>query len=309
MDNRLTLGKVHIVEWLNPEDGPTGEKLLKDLQPLGRGSNPRVEVDFHRIETAGELLGLLLAFTEEYRSERRTPLLHLETHGNHGGIGARGQCVAWRDLADVLAPLNHITGVNLVVILAACWGFHGVQMLRPSYGPAPFRGLIAPNRELGEAEVLDACLTFYRTIFARLNADEAITAMNGAVDPQHETFWHISAETAFMLAFQDYMEGDGSPEGATVRADEFATRRAARIAVERCVPVPPKEVEQWRLDARAFLENHDLRFAMERRKFFYIEEFPENDARFEFTLDDCRRATETERQLVTAGDPGRNSPG
>jgi hypothetical protein len=29
---------------------------------------------------------------------------------------------------------------------------------------------------------------------------------------------------------------------------------------------------------------------------FYIDEFPENDKRFEFTLEDCRRVTETERQ-------------
>ena len=72
MDNRLTLGKVHIVEWLNPGDDDTGRKLFADLRPLGLAANPQVEVDFHEIATAGELLGLLLFFTEEYRRERRT---------------------------------------------------------------------------------------------------------------------------------------------------------------------------------------------------------------------------------------------
>jgi hypothetical protein len=38
--------------------------------------------------------------------------------------------------------------MNLVVNLAACWGFHGTTMLRPNLGPAPFRGLIGPNRKV-----------------------------------------------------------------------------------------------------------------------------------------------------------------
>lgn len=109
MDNRLTLGKVHIVEWLNPGDDRTGWKLFNDLQPLGIKSDPQVEVDFHRIETAGELLGLLQAFTEDYRGGRGTPLLHLETHGEQDGIGARGQELSGRDLAEALAPLNRLT--------------------------------------------------------------------------------------------------------------------------------------------------------------------------------------------------------
>ena len=294
MDNRLTLGKVHIVEWLNQGDDRTGWKLFDDLQPLGVKSDPRVEVDFYRIETVDELLGLLLVFTEEYRRERRTPLLHLETHGEQDGIGARGQELAWRDLAEMLAPLNRLTGVNLVIILAACWGVHGVQMLRPKFGPAAFRGLIAPQRKLYEKEVLKGCLAFYRTVFSRMNGNDALKAMNDAVDPMRETFWHVSAETAFMLAFQNYLAGDGSPEGADLLADDFATRREARIAAKCGFPVPPEDVEQWRHAARTFLMNHDARFEMERRKFFYIDEYPENDARFDFALADCRSQTQPE---------------
>ena len=240
MDNRLTLGKVHIVEWLNQGDDRTGWKLFDDLQPLGIKSDPRVEVDFHRIETAGELLGLLLEFTEEYRRERRTPLLHLETHGERDGIGAREQELAWRDLAETLAPLNRLTGVNLVIILAACWGFYGVQMLRPNFGPAAFRGLIAPHRKLDEKEVLKGCLAFYRTVFSRMNGDDALKTMNDAIDPMRETFWHVSAETAFMLAFQNYLAGDGSPEGAELLADGFATFQ--QLPEEPCgrPPIAPR---------------------------------------------------------------------
>jgi hypothetical protein len=35
---------------------------------------------------------------------------------------------------------------------------------------------------------------------------------------------------------------------------------------------------------RNFLLNHEARFELEWRKFFYIDEFPENAERFDFTI-------------------------
>lgn len=291
MDNRLVLGRVHIVEWLNSGDDDTGRKLFDELQQIGSASEPKVEVDFHRINTAGELLGLLLMFTEQYRAERRTPILHLETHGNEDGIGAGGQEVSWRDLAEALVPLNRLTGLNLVVILAACRGFYGTSMLRPNFGPAPFRGLIGPHRKLSESEVLKGCLAFYRTVLEQRDGDAALKAMNDAISTSDgETFWNVSAELAFQLAFRSYLRGEGSPKGADARADAFATRRAARIETQRGSPVAAEEIAEWRERVRNFLLNHEARFDLEWRKFFYIDEFPENAERFDFTLEDCSPA-------------------
>jgi hypothetical protein len=61
MDNRLVLGRVHILEWLNPGDDDTGRKLFEELQPMGAAFDPKVQVDFHRVDTARELL----VFTEQ----------------------------------------------------------------------------------------------------------------------------------------------------------------------------------------------------------------------------------------------------
>lgn len=291
MDNRLVLGRVHIVEWLDPGDDDTGRKLFEQLRPLGAAFDPKVDVEFHRIATAGELLGLLLVFRHQYLADQRTPLLHLETHGNQNGLGARDQEVSWRELAESLVPLNRATQLNLVLNLAACWGLYGAAMLRPNFGPAPFRGLIGPNRKVYETEVLKACLAFYQTVLEKRDGDAALKAMNSAVSITEETFWSVSAELAFKLAFQDYMlRGEGSPDGAAARADAFATRRAARVGALRGAAVPAEEVAEWRERVRAFLLNHDARFDVEWRKFFYVDEFSENATRFDFTIEDCRPA-------------------
>ena len=134
MDNRLVLGKVHIVEWLNDQDRKTGREIFDEIEPLGKASDPPVEAAYHPIATAGQLLGLLHALEEEYQRERGTPLLHLETHGAKEGIEARGETVSWGALAAALVPLNRLTGLNLVVLLAACEGFYGTAMLRPILG-------------------------------------------------------------------------------------------------------------------------------------------------------------------------------
>lgn len=59
---------------------------------------------------------------------------------------------------------------------------------------------------------------------------------------------------------------------------------------QRGAAVPAEEIAEWRERTRAFLLNHEARFDLEWRKFFYIDEFPENAKRFDFTLDDCRPA-------------------
>ena len=42
--------------------------------------------------------------------------------------------------------------------------------------------------------MVDSCTAFYRTVFGRSNGDEALKAMNDAIDSAKETFWTISAE-------------------------------------------------------------------------------------------------------------------
>ena len=51
MDNRLTLGVVHIVEWLRSGDIKTGRDLFDELEPLGIASRLEVPVTFSRAAT------------------------------------------------------------------------------------------------------------------------------------------------------------------------------------------------------------------------------------------------------------------
>jgi hypothetical protein len=233
MDNRLTLGVVHVVEWLGDSDAKTGRELFDDLEPLGIASKPEVVVvRFWNVRTRDEFLALFDGFETEFKETGRIPLLDIETHGSPDGIGASDQeYVLWPDLMERLIPLNHMTRPNLVVILGACKGFWGLQMLQPGRGASAFRGLIGPRVDLTAGHLRAACMAFYRTRFEKMDGDAALKAMNDAVDSANETFWTVSAEFAFKIVFRGYVEKHHTPDEieariARIEAKALAQRRA-----------------------------------------------------------------------------------
>jgi len=289
MDNKLTLGTVHIVEWLRPGDARTGWELFDELEPLGIASRPEVQVKFWRAVTRDDFLNLLRTFEDEFRASARTPLLHIETHGNVDGIGvSHDEGINWPDLMEVLVAFNRLTRLNLVVILAACEGFWGVQMLQLDRRAAAFRGLIGPNRAVRTREMSDGCMAFYRTLFGQLNGDTALKAVNDAVNPAEKTFWIISAETAFKTVYQGYLDKQCTPEAIEKRVETIVANIGARLRAEGRPARFNWEIERNRETARKHLSDHRARFEEMRREFFFIDLYPENAERFDFTFEDCQ---------------------
>ncbi len=289
MDNILTLGTVHVVEWLRPGDVRTGWDLFGELEPLGIASKPEVQTRFWRAVTREGFTKLLQTFENEFRATGRIPLLHVETHGNSDGIGVSAdEGIRWPDFMEALISFNRLTRLNLVVVLAACEGFWGVQMLQPDRRAAAFRGLIGPNRRVDYDELSRGCMAFYRTVFGQLNGDAALKAMNGAVDPAKDTFWSISAETAFKIVYQSYLENQCTPEAFENRVATILENIGERRRAEGHVGRFKWEIARDREVARTYLGDHRARFEEMRREFFFIDLYPENGERFDVTMEDCR---------------------
>ena len=287
MDNRLTLGIVHVVEWLRPGDAKTGWELFGELEPIGIASKPEVPVKFWRVSMRQEFVDLLPQFEQIFRDTGRIPVLHIETHGDANGIGiSAAERIDWPDLMELFIPFNRLTRLNLVVILAACEGFWGVQMLQPARNAAAFRGLLGPNRKVSARELSDACLAFYRTALRQLNGDSAIKAMNDAVDTTKETFWTISPETAFKVVFKNFIETQCTPQAIEERLNRIEVNGLAQRRAAGLPDMFAKDIERARKLAREKLCDHRGRFEEMRREFFYINLYPENDQRFDIKFED-----------------------
>ena len=100
--------------------------------------------DFYRIDTTRELLGLLSAFTDQYRADKLTPLLHLETHGNEDGIGtdAETEKSAPVEFSSTLMVLSLLLPMLLTVTKS---GASSPSRSMAGRAPSPLPSLSAPS--------------------------------------------------------------------------------------------------------------------------------------------------------------------
>jgi hypothetical protein len=288
MDAALRLGKVHIIEWLRPGDRRTGRELFDELEPMGIVSQPNVLVGFRSVSTRLEFIALLREIEQDFRRTRRVPFLHIETHGNDDGIGiSQAEGLTFFELMTELIPLNQLTGLRLVVILAACEGIWGVKMLQPTERAA-FLALIGPNRRMSPDELARGMQSFYRSIFRDRNGNAAIRAMNDAVDPTKTTFGVFNAEGTFKMVYEEFLNRLGSEEAIARRAAAINAKLGARIKQERGVARWSREIAATDAFLRRQLSDHDRWFEHYRRRYFFIDLYPENDERFPITIKDSR---------------------
>ena len=152
---------VWIVEWLAAEDRQTGRELHDWMKQRRQGWSV-----YFSCGSKQEVFAAIAKATERaHRSELR-PVLHLESHGGcmglegpngHGG----GERLTWDDLTKPLQDLNFATRCNLVVFVAACVGFDGIQALH--CGPrAPAVALVGPDAPVSPMNLLYGAKEFYR---------------------------------------------------------------------------------------------------------------------------------------------------
>lgn len=172
------------VEWLRPGEMKTGRDLFEEVEPMGIASTPPIGVQYRQVWTRAEFLAALREIENEFRATGMLPLLHIETHGSIGGIGVSEQeGIAFAELMEEFIRLNRLSGLHLIVVLAACEGILGMKMLQPARGAAAFRALIGPDHEILPEQLAKGCQTFYRGLFNRAgDGNEAFRAMNDAVD-------------------------------------------------------------------------------------------------------------------------------
>jgi hypothetical protein len=125
MENRLSFGKIHIVEWLwkvspgtNQPNRRTGTEIYRATRQMIAESGARMDIILHRVSSRTSFLARLDRIEQDFRATHRIPLLQIETHGDLDRIGlTQENGLTWPELMHALTPLNIATGVRLPVIL------------------------------------------------------------------------------------------------------------------------------------------------------------------------------------------------
>jgi hypothetical protein len=149
---------VWIIEWLPVNELKTGRLLHEWVKAWRAGWSA-----YYSCANKAQVVQAIERATTCAQRSDIAPVLHLEAHGGGVGIGLPdgSEVLTWDELTGPLQQLNLATGCNLVVVVAACTGFAGVQALRR--GPrAPAMALVGPDAAVMPRDLLSAATAFYR---------------------------------------------------------------------------------------------------------------------------------------------------
>ena len=152
---------IWIVEWLPDGDRQTGKELHEWMKHRRAGWSVHL-----CCRKKSELIEAIHNATRCAQRFNRRPVLHIESHGDESGLegpdGSGGnEMLTWDELTEPLQLLNLATHCNLIVFIAACVGFAGIQALQR--GPrAPAVALVGPDANLSPRNLLQGTKEFYR---------------------------------------------------------------------------------------------------------------------------------------------------
>ncbi len=162
-------------------------------------------VRYYRIDCAKDLEDAVNDLHTDVIDNKVLPWLHLEGHGfeeENGFRLASGAGVSWGDFKALITSLINITlGLNLVLILAACFGGSFALSIRTT-DPAPVLGLIGPRKEVKVREIETGFKDFYQTFFDTSSLKLAIRSLNATAPEGH--YYRTTAEQFFYEVWGRY---------------------------------------------------------------------------------------------------------
>jgi hypothetical protein len=277
-DSSVAFDGVVVIESLRKPARLTGTDLFETtIAPDAFAKNAFAEL-FH-VSTRSEFFAAL-SRAQELADHNHSPIIHFEMHGDESGLQLTSmEMIPWSELAPLLTRINERTRVNLLVVAAACHGWHLSEVLRP-VDRAPAWGIIGPPDSVRDLDLYEAMQRFYATLWRSVNLRQALDAANGTSDMSAWTYRVQSADFLYCRIFQWYV--------ASLR-DKTEAERVNRLVAElaRAQNLDVMETMRLRQDIARDLNNHQFWFDRFKTRFLMLDLFPENARRFKIELSDC----------------------
>ena len=274
--------RVLIIQALKPTDFKSGIELKGYIDGLREDSPSVPLVDLIETGSKTDFLSILASLASDCAQLREQPILHIEAHGLENLCGLEfpdGSKLDWLDLAGPLGKLNEVSGFNMIICLAACFGGHFLEGLKPDQ-PSPCFALIGPTHATHGPELLGSFRGLYRELLVNLDLDEALRALH-AHRLDKGGFLTITAEEWFFNLTAKYLNEGCTRESLQKRADYI---RADLEEEGKTVPMATV-LQQGKELARGFLHR---RF----ETFFMTNEIPSNAKRFAESFEKAERSAE-----------------
>ena len=101
----------------------TARRLYEDLEICVVAYSPTPGIAYLRVENESSLFDYFRQLRLQNEQNDAFLLLHIESHGYEDGLQLSDRSlVSWKRLKEALIPLNVAMRLNLMVVLASCFG-------------------------------------------------------------------------------------------------------------------------------------------------------------------------------------------
>lgn len=270
--------QIYIIESLPEGERHTGCVIYEDVKIMAL-QHEGLDVRYKDINNIQEWDGLMDEILADCCSNGKTPILHLEIHGEERGKGLvlkNKDFVPLEHVGHQFRQINVATGCNLFLTLGVCKGLYLLFNIHPNL-PMPFIGAVGSFDNLNSYDIECRYFQFYDTFFNTLDIAKAYVALineNTGIDPKYR---YIAADEIFYKCYQGYIKENCSEAEVKNRASESI--REAGIAINRN-DRRKKEREYVKLEKKT----RKAYYMQAIYTFFDIKHFPDNLARFDVPL-------------------------
>jgi len=276
---------VVVLESLRPGDLRTGRDLFETTLAPASVIDPGFVSEFYEPRSGPEFLGALATVCQTAQKYGRSPIVHIETHGDKEGIAlANGDVIPWQEVAPRLAAINRVSRMNLLVVAAMCHGWYLSAILRPT-DRAPAFGIIGAQEDVPAGDLLDAMKQLYSCLIVPAHdLRVALDAANSGRDLADWTYRMEGAELMLCRVYRQYLRG--------LEEEETRAQRISRLVADaaRLRSLDVLQTMQFRAEVAQALDDHERWFMMYRTRFLMLDVFPENERRFPLRFRDCGQA-------------------
>ena len=207
----------------------TARRLDEDLRDIASYVADGLQVRYFRLNNIDDLRSGLLSTLDEIKHNGIKPWIHLDGHGLEDLSGfvfaTKTTSCSWVQLKRLITPINVELKLNLILILATCYGGSFAREIE-TIDRAPVLGLIGPRREVSAGEIETAFTNFYKTFFKTLSLGDALDALDQATSS--ELYYRTSAENFFYEAWSLYKLTFCTKEAAEKRASRLCQQQKER---------------------------------------------------------------------------------
>jgi hypothetical protein len=260
-----------IIDCIPNDELNTARQLRDDLGIIAAAFADGLHVKLIRVENHTDLVNGMDAIHANLKEKGQFPLIHLEGHGLYDENGfalADGSGCSWKQLNDMVTPINVTMGLNLMIVMATCFGGSFSKAIM-TIDRAPLWGLLGPVRELSAQQVQVDFTKFYRTFFEAKSASAAIRMLNNG-NPQ-DLYFMTTAQNWFYDVWKNYKAKQCTPEKLEERARAMYRKLKADL-VPRIPSIGSLK--------RCIKSSEEKLFNKYRDTYFMYDLFPGNQDRF-----------------------------